>query len=38
MLQDLVIAAVNEGLEQVDRTTTERMAASTGGFDIPGLT
>jgi DNA-binding YbaB/EbfC family protein len=38
MLQDLVIAAVNEGLEQIDRITSERMAAFTGGFDIPGLT
>ena len=37
MLQDLVVAAVNEGLEQVDRTTAERMAAFTGGLDVPGL-
>jgi hypothetical protein len=37
MLQDLVTAAVNEGLEQVDRTTAERMAAFTGGLGIPGL-
>jgi len=37
MLQDLVIAAVNEGLEQVDRAVTERMAAFTGGLGIPGL-
>jgi DNA-binding YbaB/EbfC family protein len=37
MLQDLVIAAVNEGLEQIDRTTAERMSAFTGGLDIPGL-
>jgi len=37
MLQDLVIAAVNEGLEQVDQATTERMAAFTGGLSIPGL-
>ena len=37
MLQDLVIAAVNEGLEQIDRTTSERMAAFTGGLDIPDL-
>jgi DNA-binding YbaB/EbfC family protein len=37
MLQDLVIAAVNEGLEQVDRTTAERMSAFTGGLGIPGL-
>ena len=37
MLQDLVIAAVNEGLEQVDQATAERMAAFTGGLSIPGL-
>jgi len=37
MLQDLVVAAVNEGLEQVDRATAERMAAFTGGLGIPGL-
>jgi DNA-binding YbaB/EbfC family protein len=37
MLQDLVVAAVNEGLEQVDRATSERMAAFTGGISIPGL-
>jgi DNA-binding YbaB/EbfC family protein len=37
MLEDLVIAAVNDGLEQVDRATAERMAAFTGGLNIPGL-
>jgi len=37
MLQDLVVAAVNEGLEQVDRTMNERMSAFTGGLNIPGL-
>jgi DNA-binding YbaB/EbfC family protein len=37
MLQDLVIAAVNEGLEQIDRITSERMAAFTDGLGIPGL-
>ena len=37
MLQDLVTAAVNEGLEQVDRITSERMAAFTGGLGIPSL-
>ena len=37
MLQDLVTAAVNEGLEQVDRVATEQMAAFTGGLGIPGL-
>jgi DNA-binding YbaB/EbfC family protein len=37
MLQDLVVAAVNEGLEQIDRDTAERMSAVTGGIDVPGL-
>ena len=37
MLEDLVIAAVNEGLDQIDKNTAERMAALTGGLDIPGL-
>jgi DNA-binding YbaB/EbfC family protein len=37
MLQDLVTAAINEGLEQVDRITSERMAVFTGGLGIPGL-
>ena len=37
MLQDLVTAAVNEGLEQVDRAAAERMEAFTGGLNIPGL-
>jgi len=37
MLQDLVIAAVNDGLEQVDKVTAERMKAFTGGLPIAGL-
>ena len=37
MLQDLVVAAVNEGLEQVDRAMAERMSAFTSGLGIPGL-
>lgn len=37
MLQDLVIAAVNDGLEQVDKVTAERMEAFTGGLPIAGL-
>jgi DNA-binding YbaB/EbfC family protein len=37
MLQDLIIAAVNEGLEQIDRVSAERMAAFTNGLGIPGL-
>lgn len=39
MLQDLVVAAVNEGLEQVERVTAERLAEVTSGLGlgIPGL-
>jgi DNA-binding YbaB/EbfC family protein len=37
MLQDLVIAAVNEGMEQVDRVTAERMSDFTSGLGLPGL-
>jgi len=37
MLQDLVTAAVNEGLAQVDQAAAERMESFTGGLDIPGL-
>lgn len=38
MLQDLVVAAVNEGLERIDQTMAEKMSALTGGLNIPGLT
>ncbi|NLE99675.1 MAG: YbaB/EbfC family nucleoid-associated protein [Anaerolineales bacterium] len=38
MLQDLIIAAVNDGLEQVDQKAAERMSSITGGLSIPGLT
>jgi DNA-binding YbaB/EbfC family protein len=37
MLQDLVVAAVNSGLEQIDQMTNERMSPFTSGLDIPGL-
>jgi DNA-binding YbaB/EbfC family protein len=37
MLQDLVVVAVNEGLEQIDQALAERMSAFTGGLNIPGL-
>jgi DNA-binding YbaB/EbfC family protein len=37
MLQDLVTAAVNEALEQIDLAATERMSTFTGGLGIPGL-
>lgn len=37
MLQDLVLAAVNEALESSRNLASERMGALTGGLDIPGL-
>ena len=38
ILQDLVMAAVNEGIEMSQKTAAERMSALTGGLNIPGLT
>jgi len=38
MLQDLVIAAVNEGMEKAQEMASSRMSSLTGGFNIPGLT
>ena len=37
MLQDMVIAAVNEGLEKAQQMATKNMASLTGGLKIPGL-
>ncbi len=37
MLQDLLVAAVNEGLEQSQALAAKRMAALTGGLNLPGL-
>lgn len=34
MLQDLIVAAVNQGLEQVEKAAAERMGAITGGMGI----
>ena len=38
ILQDLVAAAVNEGLEKAQEMASDRMSALTGGLGIPGLT
>ena len=38
MLQDLVLAAVNEGLEKAQEMASSKMSALTGGMNIPGLT
>lgn len=37
MLQDLVTAAVNEALKQVDELVAKDMGKFTGGLNIPGL-
>lgn len=38
MLQDLVVAAVNEGIRMAQDMTQTEMAKLTGGMNIPGLT
>ena len=37
MLQDLVVAAVNEASRKVDDEVKDKLAALTGGMKIPGL-
>jgi len=37
MLQDLIIAAVNEGIRKAQEMASAEMAKITGGFNIPGL-
>ncbi len=37
MLQDLIVAAMNEALKQVDAASESRMGAVTGGLNIPGM-
>lgn len=38
MLQDLVLAAVNDALEKSQEMAQKRLGALTGGMNIPGLT
>jgi nucleoid-associated protein EbfC len=37
MLEDLIIAAVNEGIRKAQEMATAEMSKITGGFNIPGL-
>ncbi|UCB45018.1 MAG: YbaB/EbfC family nucleoid-associated protein [Spirochaetota bacterium] len=37
MLEDLVVAAVNDGMHKIDETIKTEMAKVTGGLNIPGL-
>ncbi len=37
MLEDLLMAAINEAMRKVDETAETEMAAITGGLNIPGF-
>jgi DNA-binding YbaB/EbfC family protein len=37
MLQDLIVAAVNEAMRQAQEVASRKMSAVTGGLSIPGL-
>ena len=37
MLQDLVVAAVNEAIRQIEEISNNEMGKLTGGLNIPGL-
>ena len=37
MLQDLIVAAVNQAREKAQELQTEQMSGLTGGLNIPGL-
>lgn len=36
-LQDLIIAAINEAVNNIENTTEEEMSKITGGVSIPGM-
>ncbi len=36
-LQDLIVAAVNEGMRRINEISSEEMETVTGGISIPGL-
>ena len=38
MLQDLVMAAVNEGMDKAKELASNRLSAITGGMKLPGMT
>ena len=37
MLQDLIVAAVNEGIRKAQEMASAEMAKATGGMKIPGM-
>ena len=38
LLQDLILAAINEAFESAQKLANEKMGQITGGLNIPGLT
>ncbi|MBA31332.1 MAG: YbaB/EbfC family nucleoid-associated protein [Chloroflexi bacterium] len=38
LLQDLILAAINEAFESAQKVANEKMGQITGGLNIPGLT
>ena len=38
MLQDLIVAAMNDAAQNVQKTASKKLGALTGGMNIPGLT
>ena len=38
MLQDLIVAAINDGQRKVDEAVASKMGGMMGGLKIPGLT
>lgn len=37
MLQDMIVAAVNQGIEDAQAMVNQKMSTVTGGMNIPGL-
>ena len=37
MLEDLITAAINEGMEMYQKSAAEKMKSITGGLNIPGM-
>ena len=37
MLEDLILAAINEAMDNAQRTAADKMSAITGGMNIPGM-
>jgi len=37
MVEDLILSATNQALENIDKISKEKMAPVTGGLNIPGL-